>query len=63
ANKHWLAEKLQPTPQAVVQQILDARIELPVKTMIGNMPEVKKQFFVADYSDQEFEKLDVCSFN
>src|SRR5205814_2193664 len=46
-KKHRLLEKLQPTPQAVVQQILDAKMELPVKTVLKNISDAKKQFFVA----------------
>lgn len=62
-RKHKLVEKLDPDAQKVVQYILDADVTMPLKTVIGNMPEVKKKLFLTGYSQEEFEKLAVNSLH
>jgi hypothetical protein len=56
-KKHRMVEKLEPDAQKVIQQILDTNVQLPLKTLIGNMPEVRKKLFQAGYTPEEFEKL------
>ena len=60
-RRHRLSEKLKPTPDAILQQILGAKIEASVSEILGNIPEVKRRFFSAYYSEQEFKKLKVAA--
>ncbi|EFQ90143.1 hypothetical protein PTT_13337 [Pyrenophora teres f. teres 0-1] len=41
AKKHRMVEKLAPDAQKVIQQILDTEFKLPLKTVLGNMPELR----------------------
>jgi hypothetical protein len=58
-KKHRIVEKLEPDTQGVIQQILDTPVQLPLKTLIGNMPDVRKKLFQAGYTPEEFEKLTI----
>ncbi|KAK1916454.1 hypothetical protein P3342_004273 [Pyrenophora teres f. teres] len=53
-----MVEKLAPDAQKVIQQILDTEVKLPLKTVLGNMPEVRKAFQTG-YTAEEFEKIEV----
>jgi len=61
ARKHRIVEKLGPDAQKVIQQIIDTRVNLPLKTVLGNMPEVRKKLFQTGYTPEEFEKLELNS--
>ncbi|KAF7575775.1 Asp-protease-2 domain containing protein [Pyrenophora tritici-repentis] len=58
-RKHRIVEKLAPDAQKVIQQILDTEISLPLKTVLGNMPEVRKKLFQQGYTTEEFNKLQI----
>jgi hypothetical protein len=60
-KKHRLAQKLEADPHNVVQRVLDTQVQMPLKTLIGNMPEVKKRLFQASYTPEEFEGLSVTA--
>jgi hypothetical protein len=60
-KKLRLAQKLEADPHNVVQRVLDTQVQIPLKTLIGNMPEVKKRLFQASYTSEEFDGLSVAS--
>ena len=56
-----MVEKLTPDAQKVLQSILDTPVNLPLKEMLGNMPEVRKRLFQTGFTSEEFSKLEVMS--
>ena len=54
-----MVEKLALDAQKVIQQILDTKVKLPLKTVLGNIPEVRKKLFQTGYTAEEFEKIEV----
>jgi hypothetical protein len=60
-KKHRLAQKLEADPHNVVQRVLDTQVQMPLKTLIGNMPKVKKRLFQASYTPEEFDGLSVTA--
>jgi sulfite reductase alpha subunit-like flavoprotein len=59
-KKLRLAQKLEANPHNVVQRVLDTQVQIPLKTLISNMPEVKKRLFQASYTSEEFDGLSVA---
>jgi hypothetical protein len=57
AKKYKLAEKLVPTPEVILQQLMDTGISIKLQDALANMPEVKKLLFKNQYTDEEFAQL------
>ena len=51
-RKHRMVEKLTPDAQKVLQSILDTPVNLPLKEMLGNMPEVRKRLFQTGFTSE-----------
>jgi len=60
-KKHRMVEKFGPDAQKVIQQLMNTEVNLPLKTVLGNMPEVRKKLFQTGYTTEEFEKLELNS--
>jgi hypothetical protein len=43
-----------------MQRVLDTQVQILLKTLISNMPEVKKRLFQASYTSEEFNSLSVA---
>ena len=61
ARKYRIVEKLSLDAQKVIQQIIDTRVSLLLKTILGNMLEVYKKLFQIGYTLEEFKKLELNS--
>ncbi|KAI8933526.1 hypothetical protein NX059_002628 [Plenodomus lindquistii] len=55
-RKIRFAEGIPPTTNEVIASILSATVSMPVGTLIGNMPEVRKKLFRNTYSKEELDK-------
>jgi hypothetical protein len=56
-----LVDKLEPDAHAVIRSILSTTIPLSISTLLGNMPEVRKNLFSSGYTNEELSKLEVNS--
>ena len=63
ARKHRIVEKLRLDTQKVIQQIIDTRVSLLLKTILGNILEVHKKLFQIRYTPEEFKKLELNSIS
>ena len=44
-KKHRIVEKFGPDAQKVIQQLINTKVNLLLKTILGNMLEVRKKLF------------------
>jgi hypothetical protein len=61
ARKHRMVEKFTPDSQKVIQTILNTPINIPLRDLLGNMPEVRKRLFQTGFTMEEFQKLNIGS--
>ena len=62
-KKYRIVEKFGPNAQKVIQQLINTKVNLLLKTVLGNMPEVCKKLFQTGYTTEEFEKLELNSIS
>jgi hypothetical protein len=60
-KKHQLAQKLEADPHNIVQRVLNTQVQILLKTLIRNIPKVKKRLFQASYTPEEFDGLSVTT--
>jgi hypothetical protein len=58
-KKHRMVEKLVPDAQKVIQSILDTGVNIQLKTILSNMPDVRKKLFQTGYTAEEFERIGI----